>query len=253
MATQWRPLEFQFGWPSGPPPEASPSIVDRYARRHELDAAQVNVLYSDLLTVAQARLDFYTRGIMLNTPVPYGEELHELETMIQRVEAPLGWDAPVHATFRDMLNGPQGPPTPWDDYHGVIDKPFNRGLYNWTEARVMLDKWNTPDGDLAAWDSFYKAFTDQACTEWGKMDETDKSFGGAWAVEAERDNAWNLCHERNARALFNLPYPKHAVLWTVDYGCRTRRESVPHSKMLCEWMRRKLLNVAAAKPPAPAG
>jgi hypothetical protein len=95
----------------------------------------------------------------------------------------------------------------------------------------------------ASWEEFYKQFRKEACTEWHKMDEEGESYGGAWQAEEgseERKNAWELCGERNARALYSLGYPPAFIMHTIHVGCSSRRESVPYCAMLCEWMKQKI-------------
>jgi len=105
----------------------------------------------------------------------------------------------------------------------------------------MKKKWN--DATDLSYDEFSEMFYDKCCTEWYKMDRYGHCYGGFWNYpkdSAEYNDAWNLSGEDNCKALFELPYPKKFILYTIKIGCGSRLESVPFSNYMCEWMKRKM-------------
>ncbi|AYV85443.1 MAG: hypothetical protein Satyrvirus17_3 [Satyrvirus sp.] len=91
------------------------------------------------------------------------------------------------------------------------------------------------------YEEFKNRFEDTACTEWNKMDKYGECFGSYWKYPEgsyEWENAFDLCEEENCRALYELPYPKQFLLYTVRYGCRNRLECVEYSNFLGEYMKR---------------
>lgn len=210
------------------------------------DGTALRQLQDDLLQHAEAvqrARDAESRGTGLvfygDTPLPYQELIAELDGLLEAAEAPPGWTDPDdHYTVASLL----GDTLIEEDSQWMLPRRYG-GIPTWRDAAEMLRAWRTPDGELSTWQGFFDAFHVQACADWSKMDERGESYGGAWKAPEDSDEhkqAWDLCRERNARALFAMPYPKHALLWSVEYGCGFRRESVPFSKMLCEWTARKL-------------
>lgn len=101
--------------------------------------------------------------------------------------------------------------------------------------------WN--DETEMSFEDFYAAFKDTCCTDWYKMDRYGNCFGGYWEYpdnSEEKENAYELSGQDNCRALYELPYPKKFILYTIRLGCGSRLECVPFSVYVCEWMRRKI-------------
>jgi hypothetical protein len=113
-------------------------------------------------------------------------------------------------------------------------------LADFIELKKMYEN-NKP----MTFDEFKIEFEKDACTEWSKMDEHGECFGGFWkSNEPEiRDNAYTLSGENNCKKLYELPYSHKLKLWTVNYGCRTRLESVRYSNFLCHWIEWKIIQM----------
>ncbi len=82
------------------------------------------------------------------------------------------------------------------------------------------------------------------CSDWKKMDEHGECFGGFWNYPEgsyERENAGKLSYQKNIKCLWNLPWPKHFIIYTVKRGCNDRMESVRYSNEFCEMMYRSII------------
>lgn len=120
-------------------------------------------------------------------------------------------------------------------------------LYNVTENLFLLAdfielKKMFENNKPMTYVEFRAEFGENACTEWHKMDEHGNSFGGFWLSDepVERDDAFNLQFEENCKMLYELPYSNKLKLWTINYGCRNRLESVRYSNFLCCWLQWKI-------------
>lgn len=129
----------------------------------------------------------------------------------------------------DELNGYKLP---------LYHQSFNISIDTFLEISQL---WvNEPE---MSYDEFCKEFEKNACTEWYKMDKHGEYFTGYWNYPEgsyERNNAMDLTFKDNRKALFDLPYPKKFILYTVEFGCDRLLESVPFSNFMCEWVKRKL-------------
>lgn len=191
----------------------------------------VNTVSRDATEAVEQRLRFF--GV--SVPPPFDLTLGDISLRLEALEAPPSWRAKVRqaGSFVELQDG-----APSDTGTGLERIATFCPVDRWMEYRDLRERyWQKDDGALAEWDGFWAAFDERACSEWGKMDELGVSFGGPWA--ADDPDAFTLCRELNARALFALPYPKHAVLWLACVqGCCTRLESVPYVRAMCEWFRR---------------
>jgi hypothetical protein len=96
------------------------------------------------------------------------------------------------------------------------------------------------------YDEFYEKYDSMACSDWSKQDRHGESFGGFWTYPDgtyEKNNAYNLSRDDNCKGLWELPYPKEIILKTIEMGCSNRMESVRYSNFLCEWIKRKMLQL----------
>lgn len=232
--------------------EAIEALACRYITRDAIkdNAYEIKALFDELNAVAHAkRISRCVTPPPSDLPLPFQEELLELSAMLERVAAPVGWAVPLadeDATVESLLEN-----TPSNFDAAALAVVF-RGE-RWVDAHAMLEKWREPDGDLATWENFFFAFDARARCEWSELDERGEHFGGAWKAPLQTEenrHASELCRERNARALFALNYPKHAVLWTAvarRFFFRPESVSLPYSKVACEWMKRKLDQCAAMR------
>lgn len=108
----------------------------------------------------------------------------------------------------------------------------------------LVEMWKS--NKQYTYDEFTDIYDDTACSDWAKMDAHGGSFGGFWDYPEgtkEKENAWSLTREANGLALWNLPYPKEVVLKTIEFGCNSRMESVRYSNFMCEWLKRKMVQL----------
>jgi len=99
------------------------------------------------------------------------------------------------------------------------------------------------NSEKMTYETFKEEFGHAACSDWHKMDKYGECYGGYWNYpedSKERENAWDLSYEENCKSLYDLPYPKDFILHTVKVGCNNRRESVPYTNLLCEYMKRQM-------------
>jgi len=105
-------------------------------------------------------------------------------------------------------------------------------LFAYDDFLSYIELWNDPDQPSKS--EFMAKYQRKACSEWCKMqpDGTPGQYFG------------NSVRELNGNALWDLPYPKKFVLKTINIGCQTRQESVRYSNFMCEWMKRKIEQMA---------
>lgn len=116
-------------------------------------------------------------------------------------------------------------------------------IFDICDFLLLLEKFDNTK--KMPYEEFKNEFEKRACSEWSKMDEHGESFGGFWQSNdpAIRDNAYDLSFENNCKKLYELPYSDKFKLWTVDFGCRNRLESVRYSNFLCNWFYWKKLQM----------
>jgi hypothetical protein len=93
---------------------------------------------------------------------------------------------------------------------------------------------------------FLEQYDEIACSDWSKMQPDGESFGGYYNYPEdsyEKQNAYQLTRDHNGQALWELPYPKTFIIKTISLGCSSRQESVRYSNFICEWMKRKILQM----------
>ena len=99
---------------------------------------------------------------------------------------------------------------------------------------------STPPFGSETFDTFYKKYDGSACSDWAKMQPDGKDFGGAWDApegSEERRDAWDITRRANGVALAALPYPAAVILYTVEYLCARRCESVNRVADWLAWVR----------------
>lgn len=85
--------------------------------------------------------------------------------------------------------------------------------------------WDTSE-DTVSWEQFYEWFQENTCSDWAKQDANGECFGGPWQEEKSNPerykNAWDICQEANARALYALipAYPLKLIKKTMHIGCQ---------------------------------
>lgn len=92
---------------------------------------------------------------------------------------------------------------------------------------------------IKSFDDFNKHFTTVACTDWSKITRDGESFGGPFKApegSKERNNAYQICREDNAKALWDTDYNPIALLYCVEYLCDFRCDEVAHVRDLCKWV-----------------
>lgn len=208
------------------------SIGERMLICHSLELDELKQLKIDLYQLSS---DYCRRNrIHIEIgPFPFMTDIQKVEKYID-LKAPDWYLQPIIS--REMkLHGYQLPSdlsslqVSYDDF------------LDWEESWNCIEK-------APSWEEFWEWFQDNTCTDWCKMDKHGECYGGPWLFpegSEERENAWNLCQQENARALFDLllppiSYPYTFLKLTIEIGCRNRNESVLYTISLCEWMRRKL-------------
>lgn len=133
-----------------------------------------------------------------------------------------------------------------DEVNGYkLNKSFTVGYDIFIEWKKIWD-----DKEEMTYEKFKDEFNGTACSDWAKMDKYGECYGGYWKYpddSYEKENAWELSHEENCKALFDLPYPKRFILYTIDIGCSNRQESVPYTNLLCEYMVQQTLRLSNPK------
>jgi len=200
-----------------------------------------NMTYKELLNFKEEFKCFQGRVMMQNSalyscgiygpPKPMYKQMEEVDKLIQKVSNS-NYYLPEKAV---VINNKE-------KVNGYLLYGTN-SLMEEDAYKFLCKIWNDENNNLEDKDKFMEKYDKNACTEWGKMDETGGSFGGFWDYPEgtyERENASQLTKEKNGEALYKLPYPKKFILHTVDIGCSNRTESVRYSNFLCEWMKRKM-------------
>jgi hypothetical protein len=93
---------------------------------------------------------------------------------------------------------------------------------------------------------FEDTFGQIACSNWSyinELGEKDKSNWDAPEDSFENENAWFICRTNNCNKLFALPYPKEVIIESIIFGCRNGKDSVRYSNFICEWVRRKAIQL----------
>lgn len=92
------------------------------------------------------------------------------------------------------------------------------------------------------YNDFYKAYNDNACDEWYKMDE----YGEFWYYDyngTDKNEMKKKCRQQNGEALWVLPYPKEVIIKLLNYICHSKNwmnECVQYINFVCEWIKRKM-------------
>jgi len=195
------------------------------------------------------------------------EELEDLRYLRDEVNKLENW-------YRSNLGGMSGYPTYYKQWFELIDnreKLFLKHSKNtWYSPIIMkeeeevngyklyevksknimtygllmefVEKWK----EEMSIEDFKEKFDDIACSDWSKMDEHGECYGGYYNYSKgsyERENAYTLSGKRNLEKLCELPYPKAAIIETIFIGCRNRMESVRYSNFMCEWAKRKMIQM----------
>lgn len=95
---------------------------------------------------------------------------------------------------------------------------------------------------LWTYEEFEKEMRNNCCTDWYKQDIHGECYGGYWKYPKESEeykNAWELSFKSACKSMWELPYPKEMLIYTIKLGCSNRMESVRYSNFLCEWVIRK--------------
>ena len=89
---------------------------------------------------------------------------------------------------------------------------------------------------------FLDIFYSIASREWGKITIEGEYYEGFYDYPEEsyeKLNAYELTFEKNALALWDLPYPHEVILETIIYTNSQFNRCVRKSNFLCEWIKRK--------------
>lgn len=106
---------------------------------------------------------------------------------------------------------------------------------------LIHEEWDSGDKDMDDV-KFVQWLEENCCTDWNKQDRHGTCFGGFWRCEEgtyEHDNAYTLSREDNFKGLCELPFPRRIIMETINWGCKTREESVRFSNFCCVWLERK--------------
>ena len=148
------------------------------------------------------------------------------------------YEADLHMDSNEVANG-------YKLYNITNDEAIlRRSTYNDLVKKWLNNKQYTED-------EFYTEYDNLACSDWSKQDEYGDCFGGYWDYpddSYEKKNAWDLTRKANGNALYKLPFPKEVLLETIKIGCGNRMECVRYSNFLCEWVRRKMIQLNQLDP-----
>jgi len=182
-------------------------------------------LHSEPLTQFWLPTDLYGftyTSLRRNVHPPWSEEVY-------LPDDPYGW--PLHLSDQEVVNGFQL--LAWDN-----DRPLlTRATFD-----KMLALWEVPDYRN------FEAFEDavKLCSDWHKQDVNGNFYGGYWAFPKgsyEQQNASILSYRRNILELYRLPFPDQVLEEAAELGYAHQKASVRYSNFLCEWVRRKHLQM----------
>lgn len=212
--------------------ELYPSICERFTNLSSMTLKELSDLKDDMFTI---RNDVQRRNGLYFMPQPDTAEIIEIKKEIAK-RTPLWYTEPVYKE---------------DDFRVGIDcglleqvvLPIAREPDITYDIYLYLKGfWNTHEM-RESWEDFFDWFQKNTCTDWCKQDVKGVCYGGPWAEKESNperyENAWYICLEDNAKALYALHYPLEFIKKTIKMGCNSRQESVPYTVYLCEWMRRK--------------
>lgn len=175
------------------------------------------------------KVDFYVLQNAINGAM-YDEQKNN-ETKAVSIYVPLPFfkeDSPYKSKNYKAIYGY----TYTDKYTKVIEEQksdYQRVIEKWTDTIQFPN--------FKSFKEFYEKCDEIMCTDWYKMDETGKCYGGFYEYPEdsfEKANAFTLSQRKNALELYKLPYPDHVLLETVHIGCETRHESVSFSDLVCK-------------------
>lgn len=120
---------------------------------------------------------------------------------------------------------------------GRCPRPEDEEFKLWKEhdTKEYFDIWETGD----EFEEFYEAFKKVSCSDWATFTRDGESYGGPWEApegSEERERAYFICWEDNAKAVWETGYPPAALLYCVAFLCPFRCEGVAQVRDLCKWV-----------------
>lgn len=94
---------------------------------------------------------------------------------------------------------------------------------------------------------FLDTYDAMACREWGMIDPNGEKYAVYYRYpegSEEAETILSLNKKANGIALWILPYPKQVILETIKYSVNDIQKSVRYSNFLCEWVKRKMKQMA---------
>jgi hypothetical protein len=147
---------------------------------------------------------------------------------VKDVRARRYYETPLSFLEEDMANG-----------YRLLDLDLNKQI-EFETFLFIHEQWDDDDDmdDV----KFVRWLEENCCTDWNKQDRHGNPFGGFWKYDEgtyEYEHAYELSREDNFKGLCELPFPRWIIMKTVDWGCKTREESVRFSNFCCVWLERK--------------
>jgi len=172
---------------------------------------------------------------------PYQEDIDKVDNKLGELYSPKGFNKPVMINIGDVVNG-------YTIKHGIDES--NGKIMPFVMYEEIKNEWDKPDGELEDYDKFFEAYQENTCTEWAKSDKYGNSYGGYWKYPEDSEeykNAWTLTYSENCKALYDLPYTKHAIIYLIKICCSMRMDDVVSLVTYCHYFEKLLENIKSCE------
>jgi hypothetical protein len=110
---------------------------------------------------------------------------------------------------------------------------------NIMEFKVFEDLWKKYSDYKQMKNIHFMEYIDYICSsKWSKMNQCGEQFGSI-----NNENIQRMVRANNLNALRELPFPREVIIETIKMGRKNKMESVRYTNFICEWVRRKGIQV----------
>jgi hypothetical protein len=189
----------------------------------------------------------FPRSVMsMVRKMPYFDDIDQINNQIKMVMMDHPYykfkqsrDSPIGKT--DVLSNKNLLTSSTEKVNGYSLYNIAYDYFSYDEFEKIMKTWD--DATEIDYETFHEWMSDEACTEWYKMDDHGDSYVGFWKFpegSKEKKNAWQMTFDKNVKCLYDLPFGKSFLKWTINYGCSSGGESVRFSNAMGVWFTRKL-------------